>query len=367
MTTEQEDILALFGIPGIGAKTFARLVALFGSPQAVFDAPDKELLAMEGIGKKLLNAIRTHDRKAFVLEQKQLMEKCGATLITRSSEDYPRLLNMFTSAPPVLFVRGDAKVLSNQSLAFVGTRQPSEYGITMTRELVAGAVNAGMCVISGMAAGIDATAHRAALDSGGKTAAVFGCGVDIIYPRENDKLSRDILSNGCLVSHFPMGTEPLRGNFPARNAVIVGLSLGTVVTEAPEKSGALITADLTLRAGRKLFVVPGNATSSKSKGSNELLMKGAHPVLMIGNVLSILGKPIPFSSQKAPLVPCIPERPLPPGTKGEILKTLDKGPLHVDDVCMRLGISIAELLNELTMLELEGYVRQNPGKIFEKL
>ncbi|MCE5248919.1 DNA-processing protein DprA [bacterium] len=367
MEEEQEDILALFGVPGVGAKTYARLVLRFGTPSGVFGASDKELLDMEGVGPKLVHAIRTYDRKTFVSGQKQLMEKCGAQLLTRISKDYPPLLNKFTSAPPVLFVRGDVSVLSEQSLAFVGTRRPSDYGIIMTRNLTGGAVNAGLCVVSGMAAGIDATAHRTALDHGGKTAAVFGCGVDILYPHENRKLAQDILQKGCLVSHFPMGIEPLRGNFPARNAVIVGLSLGTVVVEAPVKSGALITADLTMRAGRKLFAVPGNATSRTSEGSNGLLTKGAHPVTNIAHILPLIGKTAPNSPNGISSAPPVMQRPLPPGAGGEILKIIEKGPLHIDDICVRLGKPVPEVLYELTSLELEGYVKQNPGKIFERM
>lgn len=366
MTSEQEDTLALFGVPGIGAKTFARLVGRFGSPEAVFDASDGELLAMDGIGPALVRNLRTFDHYAFLAEQKRLMEKCGAQLLIRQSEQYPPLLNRFSSAPPVLFVLGDIDTLSLQSLAFVGTRSPSEYGITMTGRLVGGAVSAGLCVVSGMAAGIDAAAHRAALDSGGKTVAVFGSGVDVVYPAQNLKLSEDIIGNGCVVSHFPMGTSPLRGNFPARNAVIVGLSLGTVVVEAPKKSGALITADLTMRAGRKLFAVPGNATSRTSEGTNALLTKGAYPALGIEQVLTVLGKPVPPSVAAVHTAPPRKERLLPPGVGSEILKALDVKPLHVDDLSERLGIPVFELLTELTMLELDGYIRQNPGKIFEK-
>ena len=337
------------------------------SPLAVFNAPDRELLDMDGIGQVHVKNIRSFDRDAFVDRQKQLMEQCGAVLLTRSSGDYPPLLNVFKSAPPVLFVHGDVKALSLQTLAFVGTRKPTDYGITMTRNLVRGSVEAGMCVVSGMATGIDSTAHRAALDNGGKTVAVFGCGVDTIYPRHNKKLSQDILRSGCLISHFPMGTLPYRGNFPARNAVIVGISLGTVVVEAPAPSGALITADLTLKAGRKLFTVPGNATSRTSEGTNSLLARGAYPVLNIENALVVLGKPIPQSMKEPLSASSRRERPLPPGRGGEILKALDSGPLQVEVLCAKLGMKMRNLLEELTGLELDGYVRQNQGKIFERI
>ena len=163
-----------------------------------------------------------------------------------------------------------------------------------------------------------------------------------------------------------MGTGPLRGNFPARNAVIAGMSLGTVVVEAPKSSGALITAELTLKAGRKLFAVPGNVTSDTSEGTNSLLARGAHPVFSIENILTVLGKPVPRSLNEP--LPASPRRELPllPGKKGEILKALDSAPLQVDVLCAKLCMHMHDVLSELTDLELDGYIRQNPGKIFER-
>ncbi|MFC1606695.1 DNA-processing protein DprA [Candidatus Latescibacterota bacterium] len=367
MTEEQEDVLALFGVPGVGAKKFARLVEAFGSPRSVFDATDSELLSLDGFGKAMLKRIRSFDRDAFVDDQKSRMEDCGAAMLIRSSPDYPPLLNSFISAPPVLFIRGDAAILSHQSLAYVGTRIPSEYGINLTRELVSGTVAADMAVVSGMAAGIDAVAHRTTLDCDGNTVAVFGCSVDIIYPRENKNLYNDIIDKGCAVSHFPMGETPLRGNFPARNAVIVGLSLGTIVVEAPEKSGALITADLALRAGRKLFAVPGSATSKTSRGTNELLTRGARPVFDIESILSEMGKPVPPNIPKTTVKRSLPSKPLPSGLKGDIVKVLDDGPLHVDDISAKLGVSVITINAELPMLEMGGYVRKIPGMVYERV
>jgi len=361
MTREQEDILALYGVPGVGSRIFARLTALFGTAGAVLEASKRELMLVEGVGPALAENIRSHDGRKFVEEQRRLMERAGAVMITRSDGEYPPVLNTFPSAPPVLFVRGDVSALRKTSIAFVGTRRPSPYGIKMTRKLAGEAVRAGMCVVSGMAAGIDTAAHRAALDEGGTTVAVFGCGVDVVYPSENRRLSREIEKSGCLVSHFPMGTQGNPGNFPARNSVIVGLSLGTVVVEAPEKSGALITADLTLRAGRRLFTVPGPADSPTSAGTNSLLCRGALPVSSFRQVLSALGETVhPAAAPK--------ERKSPPGgLAGEIVKVLEEEPLHVERICALLKKSVSEVLSELTFLEIEGFVSQRPGKIFERL
>jgi DNA processing protein len=368
MTSEQSDILALYGVPGVGAKTFARLVARFGSAGAVFAAPDHALREVKGIGDKLILSIREFDRAGFVRTQTQLMEQCGARIVTRSDPDYPPLLNRFISAPPVLFVRGDPQTLHMPTLAFVGTRKPTSWGVSITGRLAAGAVRAGYCVVSGMAAGIDTAAHQAALDEGGRTAAVFGCGVDVIYPVENRKLAESIAASGCLVSHFPMGTIGAPGNFPARNAVVVGLSEGVIVTEAPKRSGALITADLALRARRPLFAVPGNADSLPSEGSNDLIAKGASPVSRLEQILSRLGQPVPaaVAEKKAPEPPSSAHPPL-PGMAGEIMTALDRGPLQIEAICACLGEPVHTVLTELTLLEMDGHIRQKPGKVFEKM
>lgn len=346
---------------------FARLVARFGSAGAVFDAPDREIREIEGLGDRVLLAIREFDRDGFLREQERRMQRAGARAVTRGDPEYPPLLNKFATAPPVLFLRGDPGVLAMPSLAFVGTRRPTAWGVSITERLVAGAVHAGYCVASGMAAGIDTAAHRAALDEGGRTVAVFGCGVDVIYPVGNRKLSESIAETGCLVSHFPMGAQCLPGNFPARNAVVVGLSLGVIVTEAPVRSGALITAEMALKARRPLFAVPGNADSDASAGANGLLTRGAHPVARFEQVLSGLGAP-PSEVRAASVEsrPSAPARPLPPGLAGVIIEALARGPLQIDVLCTRIGMAVPSILTELTLLEMDGLIRQRPGKVFER-
>lgn len=364
------DVLALFGVPGVGAKTYARLVARFGSPSAVFEASDRDILGIEGVGPRLLASLRSHDRDGFVREQERLMEKCGAVTVTRGSPQYPPLLDAFSSAPPVLFVRGDPAALLCPAVAFVGTRHPTQWGVSMTGRLVTGASLAGYCTVSGMAAGVDTAAHRAALDTGGRTVAVFGCGVDMIYPTGNRELADEIAGSGCLVSHFLMGTPPAQGNFPARNAVIVGLSLASVVVEAPVRSGALITARLALKARRPLFSVPGNADSPASEGANALIADGAVPISRFEDIVRHLNRtpsPRPTESTPPPTRPAhVPARPLPSGIAGRILSELTGGALQIEALCERIGEPAPVVLSEITMLEMDGFVRQKPGKFFEK-
>ena len=367
LSDERKELLALYGVSGIGSKTHARLLERFGSPRAVFGASAAELMEMDGIGEKTASSILRFDRGRFIREQETLMEKCGAVMLTRTDPEYPPLLKLFKSAPPVLFVRGEVSALGMDMVAFVGTRRLTDYGSRMSRKLVSGAVSAGLCVVSGMAAGVDTASHRAALDSGGKTVAVFGCGVDVIYPSGNRKLAGEIEKSGCLVSHFPMGTPALAGNFPARNAVVVGMSQGTVVVEAPEQSGALITAELTLRAGRPLMAVPGNVDSPTCAGTNTLLKNGARPVLAPEDILRELGmKPVPGTARPGRPVPPVQVVPLPEGLAGEILKVLAHGPLQVEEISEKLANPISAILNELTMLEMDGLIFQKPGKIFER-
>ncbi len=359
MTLGEADSLALYGVPKIGTKTHARLVKQFGSATAVFEQGKQALMSLPGIGESTASNIISFDRDAFVKDQIERMEASGAVMISRGSADYPALLDKFTSAPPVLFCRGDISALHLPSLAFVGTRGATPYGRKMTQSLVSGIVPAGYCIVSGMAAGIDSIAHKTAIETGGKTVAVFGCGVDIIYPPENRKLSESIRESGCLVSHFPMGMEGVPGNFPARNSVITGLSLGTVVVEAGERSGALITADLTLKAKRKLFAVPGPADAKKSTGVNALLGKGALPATDAGSILGAFGKKA--DTVRSFAVP----RNIPSGLAGEIVKSLDSGPRHVEEICSILGKPIHIILQQLTDLEMDGLIIQRPGKIFE--
>ncbi|MCD6309002.1 MAG: DNA-processing protein DprA [Candidatus Latescibacteria bacterium] len=359
MTVEERDIIGLYGVPGVGAKTFARLAARFGSAGRVLAASGDELMTVPGVGPKLAHSIDAFDAAGFAERQRRLMDNAGAVAITRNDDRYPAPLKEFFSAPPVLFVRGDVRALGMTSIAFVGTRKPSSYGRKMTRRLVCETASSGICVVSGMAEGVDSEAHRAALDEGGSTVAVFGCGVDVIYPSVNRPLSEEIALSGCLVSHFPMGTRCSPGNFPARNAVIVGISIATVVVEAPRKSGALITAELAIRAGRRLFAVPGNADSPTCEGTNALFARGAEPVMSMETALASLGKKAAGRRAAQPV------KPATSGLAGEIVTVLAEGPRHIEDIAGRLDVSTAEALGEMTLLEIDGYVRQLPGMRFE--
>jgi DNA processing protein len=375
MNSDYELTLALYGVPGVGPKTFRRLCERFGSPGGVFQASDDELCEVHGVGPKLAKKIHTFDSYRFVEYQVKRMKQCSAEIVPRDSDAYPPLLKQFSSAPPLLFVRGDVSCLKKPTVAFVGTRNASKNGSNAAKSLACEVASADVCVVSGMAEGIDAVSHQACIDAGTPTAAVFGCGVDVIYPSEHNLLAEKIIeSGGCLISHFPMGTPASRGNFPARNSVIVGLSLGTVVVEAGRKSGALITADLTKRAGRPLFAVPGDIGNPTSAGSNQLLADGARPALSGLHILAGIGLEnkntvlgMPAATQQIQEKTPAPKRPLPDGILGDILTALADNSLHVDELGTAMQKEVRELLPHLTLLEIDGYIQQKPGKYFERV
>jgi DNA processing protein len=267
--------LALNMVVGVGRTLFHRLVQAFGSPNEVFSASRNDLLQIQGIGDKVVGEIKRFDVDSAAERELRLAEKEGVRILTLESPEYSTLLKSIYDPPPILYIKGkplDAIVLP---LAVVGTRNPSEYGKLVAERLCFKMAVAGFSIISGLARGIDTLAHKAALSAGADTVAVFGCGLGHTYPPENIKLREQIIAQGAIISEFPILMRPDRNNFPARNRILSGLALGTVVIEAAEKSGALITADFALEQGREVFAVPGNITSPKSKGTNDLIKAGA--------------------------------------------------------------------------------------------
>jgi DNA processing protein len=253
-------------------------------------------------------------------------------------------------------VRGTLAPADEWALAIVGTRRASPYGKQMTEKLAGELARQAITVVSGLARGIDTVAHQAALAAGGRTIAVLGCGPDLVYPPENAKLAARIVENGAVITEFPPGTQPEAGNFPARNRLISGLSLGVLVTEAPETSGALITTRFAAEQGRDIFAVPGNVTSRSSVGANRLIQDGAQMVLEVGDILSELNLHLaPQQLELLELREALPEN----ASEARLLALLDAGdePAHIDDLCRASGLPVAEVSGTLVMLELKGLVR----------
>ena len=275
--------------------------------------------------------------------------------------DYPPLLESCPDPPAVLFWRGDISMLSDlPCVAVIGSRRCSIYGRRMARRIAGGLASVGACVVSGMARGIDGESHAGALAAGGATAAVLGSGPDVLYPKGNAPLGREIASSGCVLSEYPPGTAPKRFRFPERNRIISGLSLGLVVVEAGARSGTMITVGTSLDQGREVMTVPGDATRTTSVGSNRLLREGAAPVTSAEEVLEVLGLSVlPPTSQSAPA-----DRSK---LAESILAILDSGPAHLDEMARATGAAIPRLREELLRLELAGAIIHRPGGIYARV
>ena len=338
-------------VRGIGPVRLRSLIRRFGDVQSAWHASESDLRSLNLDRRALSNLLEIRRRTDFGALLARL-ERDGVTVLTWDSPDYPALLSQIPDPPPVLFVLGEITPADEWAVATVGTRKVSAYGREVARRLGEEFARNGVTVVSGMARGIDGIVHRAVLDAGGRTIAVLGSGIDHIYPPEHRSLAHAIAKNGAIVSDYPLGTKPEGTNFPPRNRIISGLSLGTVVVEAGLRSGALITADFALDQGREVFAVPGNILNPGSAGCNRLLRDGAHVVTEIRDVLEVLRLEQVPEKQAARLL--LPENP----TEAMLFEQLSTDPRHLDDLARICGISVAVVSSTLVMMELKGMVRQ---------
>ncbi len=365
--------LALGLVPGLGARHTGKLLGAFGDPDAIFRAPLTELEA-QGLPAAVAQAI--HSQQALRQAEKELkrVQEIGCRLITWNDAAYPRLLREIYDPPALMYVQGDPEVLSRHMLAIVGTRRPTPYGNQMSERLGHDLAGQGLVIASGLARGIDTLAHRGALRAGaGATVAVVGCGIDVVYPKENRKLFDEISKGGgAIVTELPTGSPPMPQNFPVRNRIIAGLALGTVVVEGTEHSGSLITARLAMEFGREVYGVPGNASQPASYGPNHLIKQRAKLVTGWQDVIEELPTAIRASlapvettttAQRASLV--IESLSSPQRSLYELLGADESR--HIDDLVDRSGLSSSETLAALFDLEMKGYIRQLPGKQFVKV
>jgi DNA processing protein len=377
--------LALRLIPGLGPRKAGLLLERFRTPQAVFRASASELLAA-GAPPVVAQSIAsgcTFDDAAT--QQEKLLEK-GTTLVALSDPRYPPRLREVFDPPIVLFARGRIELLDSVMLGVVGTRRPTPYGSAVAERLSADLATAGLTIVSGMARGIDTAAHKGALAVGGDTVAVFGCGVDVLYPSENRKLASELEQKGLVLSEFPMGAPAYPQNFPIRNRIISGMSAGVLVVEGAQYSGSSITARLALDQGRELFAVPGNVTSKMSWGPNLLIKQGAKLVQEWNDVVTDLppadrrrlidvGRQRILGEQAGEVTatsgPRQPSLPLGPAAEvgRQVLEHLKAdASLHIDDLLAKVvDTSSSEVIAALFELEMLGLVRQLPGRNFVKV
>jgi DNA processing protein len=343
--------VAFSGIPGVGRVRIAQLKEHFGVLQAAWKAPEGKL-KQAGLDSRSVDALVTLRPRISVDAEMEKLERQKVRALICEDPIYPPRLKEIYDYPTVLYVKGSLPAEDEPCLAIVGTRRPTVYGRQVTEEIVADLARSGIIIISGLARGIDSVAHRATLDCGGKTVAVFGSGLDIVYPGENAKLAQAIIEHGALVSEYPLGVKPKAENFPLRNRIMSGLSLGVLVVEAGERSGALITAQQAVEQNREVFAIPGSILSSASQGTNRLIQEGAKLVRNYTDILQELNLTIVV--QQAEIREFSPVNEV----ESAILKLLSAEPNHIDEICRRSGLTMPEASSTLAMLELRGIARQ---------
>ncbi len=341
-------------VRGIGPARLRMLIDAFGDVERAWLAP-AEALYRVGLDRRSLENLLEPRARVDLDREVRRVAAVGAHILTWEDEGYPKLLAEIPDPPPILYVRGELKPEDAWAVAVVGTRRVSTYGREVTRRLVSVLAQSGVTIVSGRARGVDAVAHQTALEVGGRTIAVLGCGIDLVYPPEHRELARRIAAQGALVSEYPLGTQPEPGNFPPRNRIISGLSLGVVITEAGRNSGALITADYAAEQGRDVFAVPGSILSAGCAGTTRLIQDGAKPVLDAADILQELNLTMVAEQKEA--------RQALPTTETEalILAHLSAEPVHVDDLPRAVGLPVAQVTSTLALMELKGMVRQVGG------
>jgi len=349
--------LALNMVPGVGPIAYRNLVGTFHDPERVFAAPKQKLAAVEGIGEKTVEAIKAFPAAKMAAEELKKTADLGASIVTFRDQGYPKNLLQIYDPPPLLYVRGKLDEGNPLMVAVVGSRKGSPYGRAVTKRISKELASAGVTVVSGMARGIDTFAHLGALEADGRTIAVFGCGIDIIYPPENKRLFDDIIGHGACISEFPLSTPPEGKNFPKRNRIISGLSMGVVIVEATADSGSLITASYALEQGREVFAVPGNVGMATSKGTNTLIKQGAKLVEGAQDIVTEILPQYGGVAKKDDL-------PALSNEEDGIFQLLSHTPLHIDEISRLSQMEVRHVSTILLELELKGVISQLGGKMF---
>lgn len=357
MTAEQQALLRLNLTPRIGRSALFKLHSFFNSFHTAIQS-DSQSWQQAGLSQELYRELPAADSPRFV-NCLNMIEKLEVATIDFWDERYPVLLKEIHDPPAVLYVRGTLP--PPECLAIVGSRRATPTGQIITKEIATDLARHGVCIVSGLARGIDSAAHRGALEGGGTTVAVLGCGVERAYPQENARLFRDILANNCILSEYPPGTPPLAHNFPARNRIISGLSKGVLIVEAAAKSGSLITGDFALEQGRELFAMPGAIHTPNSNGTNRLLKQGACLVTESRDIIDSLW---PHAQQSnGSLQTADPFAEL-PQDQLKVYRHISLEPLHCDDIARKCGLTPMELSVILLDLELRGAVQTLPGNLY---
>lgn len=361
--TSQEALMVLNAIPGLSSSDgLQKLIMALGSPQAILEARQQDLLE-QGLALNLVTNIVHFPKDKFLEGEYNLLQQKGVEVITILDDGYPLALKAIPLAPTVLYIRGNSSIFDAPALAMVGTRKASFYGMKMAEEFAGVFTEAHMAVVSGLAKGIDTASHRGCLKARGQTVAVLGCGLNHVYPKENKALMEEIAQKGLLVSEFPMDTIPWLYNFPRRNRIISGLSLATVVVEAAERSGALITADCAMEQNKEVFAVPGQVDNVYAQGTNRLIKEGAKIALSAKEVLEELGIELKIKreqeSDKVHVDLSVDEY--------KVYECIDHEPCHIDIIANRCGLEIGVLMGQMLNLEMKSVIKQLPGQYYVRV
>lgn len=363
-TAMEQYWIWLSSVEGIGQKRFYQLLALYEDARSVWDALGGPLIPpdlRDILGAATLDKLRAARSEAYFYRLFDGLDRKGIRAVTRLSDDYPAALTGIFDPPPTLYARGACPLNGDRAFAVVGSRRCTRDGQRAAREIAQGLAEHGVTVVSGMARGIDSCAHRGALDGKGRTVAVLGCGVDVIYPPENDRLAAEILDcGGALISEYAPGTQPLAGNFPPRNRIISGMSAGTLLVEGAQASGAMITVNMALEQGRDVFAVPGSVYSPLSEAPNRMIVDGAIPALSAWEILEYYrwGQRSQAAGGR--------EKPQPELSDEEkaLVEPLREQALSFEELAALTGFAAAKLNSHLTMLELRGIIEKVPGGMY---
>jgi DNA processing protein len=338
-------------VPKIGRVKVSQLENYFGNLEKAWKAETGDL-RQAGLDSGTLKEIETWRPRIDLTSEMEKMEKTGVQAYTYHDPEYPARLKEIYDYPPLIYVRGSLTSDDEFCISVVGTRQATVYGRQVTEEMAEGLARCKITVVSGLARGIDTVAHRRTLEAGGRTIAVFACGLDTVYPSENLALARNIMNQGALISEYPLGAKPRPDNFPRRNRIMSGMSLGVLVIEAGESSGAMITAHMALEQNREVFAIPGSILSPVSKGTNKLIQEGAKLVRSCTDILEELN--LTASVQQMEMKELTPAS----ATEALLIQQLSAEPVHIDRVCQNSGLPIATVSSTLAIMELKGMVRQ---------
>jgi len=363
--TSREAYIAFNMLDQVGPVRTRKLIAAFGSPEAVFTAPESDLSKVPGIGRELARSITEGREKVDPAAEEERAARQNIRLVTFIDDEYPAMLKEIHDPPLVLYMQGGLVKADQHSLAVVGTRHASHYGISVADRLSYGLSKAGFTIVSGLARGIDTVAHTAALKAGGRTLAVIGSAIDKLYPPENAELAVKIAAQGALISEYPLGRPPDRQTFPYRNRIVAGMSMGIVVVEAGEKSGAVITANTALDQGRHVYAVPGRIDSPTARGCHALIKQGAKLIETIDDIIDDLQMLIPRNiDRKAAELKKSPDVMLSEDEMAAV-KALGRGGLHVDALARECGLNAGRLNSLMLGLEMKRVVRILPGRFVE--